>query len=185
VGGPSDLNRGTIVEFQTSDEFVVKSQDRDHPFMLFAYMSGSTWQPGMDGYGDPDFVVSVPTDQYMPAYVFFADPTYPETNLVLVRKVKNGKSDDVALDCAGKITGWKKVGDYEMARADLSRGNFQAQGGCNTGRHEIYSNSPFGLWVWGWGTPETTTFTQNVSYGYPGGMNVTPINTVVIPPTPK
>jgi len=28
-------------------------------------------------------------------------------------------------------------------------------------------------------------FTANVSYGYPGGMNVTPINDVVIIPTPK
>jgi len=34
--------------------------------------------------------------------------------------------------------------------------------------------------VWGWGTPLTTTFTANVSYGYPGGMNVAPINNVVI-----
>jgi hypothetical protein len=47
------------------------------------------------------------------------------------------------------------------------------------------SNAPFGLAVWGWGTPKTSTFTQNVSYSYPGGMNVQPINTVVVPPTPK
>jgi hypothetical protein len=48
--------------------------------------------------------------------------------------------------------------------------------------------------VWGWGTPATgcvtpvddpvcgtgQVFTANVSYGYPGGMNVAPINSVVI-----
>jgi hypothetical protein len=59
------------------------------------------------------------------------------------------------------------------------------QNGCDNGRHQISSPSPFGLWVWGWGTPETSSFTANVSYGYPGGMNVQPINTVVIPPMPK
>jgi hypothetical protein len=36
-----------------------------------------------------------------------------------------------------------------------------------------------------WGSPETKFFTANVSYGYPGGMNVQPINQVVIPPMPK
>ena len=64
-------------------------------------------------------------------------------------------------------------------------GNFQNVGNCSTGRHEITSKSPFGLWVWGWGTPETTQATTNVSYGYPGGMNVQPINQVVILPTTK
>jgi hypothetical protein len=39
--------------------------------------------------------------------------------------------------------------------------------------------------VWGWGTPETTSFTANVSYGYPGGMNVQAINPIIIPPTAK
>jgi hypothetical protein len=40
-------------------------------------------------------------------------------------------------------------------------------------------------WLRGWGTPETSTFTERVSYGYPGGMNVKPINQVVIPPMPE
>jgi hypothetical protein len=52
------------------------------------------------------------------------------------------------------------------------------------------SDGPFGLWVWGWGTPLTQPngmgiFTENVSYGYPAGMNVQPINQVVIPPNPR
>ena len=67
----------------------------------------------------------------------------------------------------------------EPRRHKDATGNFTAVGQCNNGRHEIKSDAPFGLWVWGWGTPVTTTFTQNVSYGYPGGMNVAPINTVI------
>jgi hypothetical protein len=187
VGGPATINRGQMVDFITDQPFVVKSQDTDHPFMLFTYMSGSTWPVLSDtsGYGDADFVISVPPQQYMSNYVFFADPTYPETNLVVVR-AKNGSSfADVSLDCAGNLTGWQPVGDYEWTRIDLISHNFQGQGNCSTGRHVMQSTGRFGLWVWGWGTPETSTFTENVSYGYPGGMNVQPINQVVIPPVPK
>lgn len=68
---------------------------------------------------------------------------------------------------------------------DLITGDFQPVGSCSTGRHEIKSDAPFGLWIWGWGTPETTSQTAWVSYGYPGGMNVQPINQVVVPPVPK
>jgi hypothetical protein len=188
VGGPATLQRGEVVEVITGQPFVVTSQDGDHPFLMFAYMSGSQWGMLSDngGYGDVDFVISVPPDQYLSRYVFFADPTYPETNLVIVRS-KDGDGDfhDVELDCAGVLANWQPVGDYEWTRVDLITGDFQNVGNCSTGRHEIFSEGRFGLWVWGWGTPLTSTFTANVSYGYPGGMNVQPINDVVIPPTPK
>jgi hypothetical protein len=195
VGGPSTINAGQTADFITDVPFVVKSQDKDHPFMLFAYMSGSTWEPinppgAPTGYGDADFVISVPPDQYMTDYVIFADPTYPETNLVVVRSKNGNGFEDVTLDCAGTLTGWQPVGEYEWTRVDLERANpstgqFEGVGNCSTGRHEIKSKGRFGLWVWGWGTPDTSSFTENVSYGYPGGMNVQPINTVVIPPQPK
>jgi hypothetical protein len=196
VGGPQMLGAGQVADFTTDQPFVVKSQDAKHPFLMFAYMSGSTW-PQLSvtpGYGDPDFVLSVPPQQYLSDYVFFADPTYPETNLVVVRGPNAMMGfDDVTLDCAGTLTGWQPVGAYEWTRIDLIRHNFQGQNGCTTGRHEIKSTTPFGLWVWGWGSPETSNgtcnpgpnFTCHVSYGYPGGMNVQAINQVVIPPTAK
>jgi hypothetical protein len=187
VGGPATLDQGTIAEFVTGTPFVVSSQDEDHPFLLFAYMSGSQWPMLSDsgGHGDVDFAVSVPPEQYMSHYVFFTDPTYPETNLVVVRAPVDGQFRDVTLDCAGVLTGWQPVGSYEWTRVDLITGNFQGVGACSTGRHEISSEGTFGLWVWGWGSPLTTSFTANVSYAYPGGMNVQPINEVVIPPVPR
>lgn len=187
VGGPVTLAQGEVVEFVTATPFVVESQDKDHPFILFNLMVGGAFQAGLAGYGDADSVISVPPEQYMSTYVFFADPTYPETSLVLVRsKAKSdGKFKDVELDCAGAVGGWTPVGDYEWTRVDLITGDFQPVGNCSTGRHEIKSDAPFGLWIWGWGTPKTTTQTAWVSYGYPGGMNVQPINQVVVPPVPK
>jgi hypothetical protein len=180
VGGPATLRRGESVTFETGTPFVVLSQDRDHPFMLFVYMSGSTYVTS--GYGDPDFVLVVPTEQYLSRYVFFADPTFPETNLVIVRnRALDGAFKDVVLDCAGPLQGWQPIDSLlEYTRVDLSTGNFQPVGGCSTGRHSIESDAPFGVWVWGWGSPLASTPTRNSSYGYPAGMNVSLINDVEV-----
>jgi hypothetical protein len=140
--------------------------------------------------GDPEFVNVVPGKQYLESYVFFTDPTYPETDLVFIRaKANDNTFKDVTLDCAGVLTGWMPIGtsgSYEYTRFDLVRHNFAKQGTCDNGRHEAHSDATFGLTVWGWGNNETGSFyTQAVSYGYPAGESVKPINTVVIPPTPR
>ena len=168
--------------------------------MVFTYMNGSgniANAGGPAGYGDPDFVRIVPGPQYMKRYVFFTDPTYPETNLVVVRKKGKTGFADVTLDCAGKLGGFTPVGsdgNYEFTRVDLSRHNFEAQGSCDNGRHEMFSDERFGVWVWGWGSPETrpgesapcdNTQPNNscdVSYAYPAGMSLQPINPVHITP---
>jgi len=186
VGGPSTVNQGDVIEFETGTPFVVKSQDADHPFLLVGYMTGASGVTPSSGYGDADFVRTVPTDQYLARYVFFTDPTYPETNLVVTRKRQNGTFSDVTLDCAGTLGGWQTVdADHEYTRIDLVRHDFQPQGGCDNGRHEMSSDAPFGLTVWGWGTPETSDYTGYVSYGYPAGQNVQTLTTVVVPVQPK
>jgi hypothetical protein len=195
VGGPTTLGRGQVVEFVTSTPFVVKSQDDTHPFILFEHMSSNGWDfmtYDMIYVGDPDSVLAVPPNQFLTDYVFFADPTYPVTNLVVVRKKLNGAFADVDLDCAGVLGGWQPVGDYQYTRVFLNQGNFEPVGKCDTGRHEMKSQAPFGLWVWGWGGPWTGdprnggldggVITQSVSYAYPAGMNVAPINDVIVPP---
>jgi hypothetical protein len=203
AGAPATLDLGQAVEFNTDQPFVVKSQDEDHPFLVFTYMNGSSTlanQGAPAGYGDPEFVRIVPGLQYLKRYVFFTDPTYPETNLVVVRRKGQNGFADVNLACAGTLTGFQPVGSsgtYEYARIDVSRHNFEPQGNCDNGRHEMSSTEPFGLWVWGWGSPETrpgesmpcdNTKPDNscdVSYAYPAGENVTPINTVFVAAIPK
>jgi hypothetical protein len=200
MNAPTTLALGQVAEFRGAGPFSVKSQDAQHPFYMAAYMTGAAqFDPSQmgdmtgvaDGRGDAEFVNVVPPGEFASAYTFFTDPTYPETNLVLVRSKVNGSFADVSLDCAGNLTGWAPIGtsgNYEFTRIDLVRHNFAAQGNCNNGRHEIHSNNPFGLTVWGWGSGETGNigagfYSQYVSYAYPGGANVKPINNVVVSPT--
>ncbi len=195
-GAPTTLNQGQLATFSGTGPYVVHSQDEKHPFYVSAHMTGCSSVGSINGppegcVGDAEYVNVVPAKEFQSSYVFFTDPTYPETDLVLVRsKGGDAKFHDVTLDCAGALTGWQPVGskgDYEFTRFDLVRHNFQKQGSCDNGRHEIKSDAPFGVTVWGWGTLETgsTFYTQAVSYAYPGGMSLKPINTVVIPPVPK
>jgi hypothetical protein len=192
AGAPSTLNAGQLATFDSPGGFTVTSQDGAHPFYLSAHMTGcqETDPSETDCRGDPEFVNVIPPAQYLGKYVFFTDPTYPETDLVLVRQNVGGQGfQDVTLDCAGVLTGWTPIGaagTYEYTRIDLVRGNFVPQNGCNNGVHEIQSAAPFGLTVWGWGSAATGGsygctgcggfYTQAVSYAYPGGASVKPIN---------
>ena len=185
-GAPSTLSLGQVAEFDTNGPFLVQSQDASHPFYMSAHMTGcETTNPALDDCrGDPEFVNIVPPEQWLPTYTFFTDPTYPETNLVLTRQNKGAGFADVTLDCAGTITGWQPVDSadtIEYARIDLVTGNFMSVNGCDNGLHIAHSTQPFGLVVWGWGSAATGSFiSQAVSYAYPAGASVKPINTVVI-----
>lgn len=186
AGAPTTLAQGQVAEFWTSAPFVVESQDEDHPFYMSGHMTGcGRVNPGFnDCRGDPEYVNVIPIEQWLAEYTFFTDPTYPETTLVMTRQRKDGVFHDVQLDCAGTITGWQPLGssgDLEFAYVDMVTGNFAPVGGCNNGIHVASSNAPFGLVVWGWGSAASSSFlTQAVSYAYPAGASVKPINTVVI-----
>jgi hypothetical protein len=182
-GAPSEIASGQMMEFAATDPFYVTSQDANHPFYLSSYMTGGEKYGGI---GDPEWVNAIPTDQFLKDYVLFTDPTYSETSLVVTRaRGDNGMFANVILDCAGPLTNWKPVGQFETTVIDLVTGNFQNVGNCSNGRHEIHSDAPFGVTVWGWGTipgfPGATLYTQYVSYAYPAGAGVKPINTVEIP----
>ncbi|MFO0668974.1 MAG: IgGFc-binding protein [Polyangiaceae bacterium] len=179
-GAPVTINSGEIRQFNAPGPFVVKSQDKDHPFYVSGHMTGQSSQGADFGTGDPEFVNVIPPEQFLRSYVFMTDPTMSNTNLVIVRKKgQDGAFHAVSLDCAGDLGGFQPVGtagDYELARYDLVL-NGAENGLCGNGRHEIHSEAPFGLTVWGWDI--------TVSYAYPAGASVLPINTVVVPTKPK
>jgi hypothetical protein len=171
---PNTLGQGQILPILDPGPWVVSSQDADHPFYFAQYMTGGgyldeTKTSAIYGAGDPEFVNVIPPAQYLPGYTFFTDPTYPETNLVIVAALDAATNQfpTVNLDCAGTLTGWQPVGTkgkYQFTRLDLSTGNFQGQNGCNNGVHGIKASlegappgdaAAFGVTVWGWGSGAT------------------------------
>ena len=197
AGAPMALGRGQVVEFTSADPFVVHSQDAEHPFYLAGYMTGGM---AFDGAGDPEFVNVQPTAQFLSSYVFFTDPSYPETHLVVVRrKGSDGKFADVRLACSpAPLIGWQPLGEVEFTRVALSTGNWQpAIVGCDNGQQRMESTAPFGVTVWGWGskatgvgdpagqyphTPLPPWYTRFASYAYPAGASVGRVNQIVVIP---
>jgi len=174
-GAPTTMNAGEVATFSsgTGDAFVVRTQDVDHPIYVAAYMTGADGDgreaKNYGGRGDAEFVNVVPTGQYLNSYSFYADPTYAETSLVIVRAKSRGVFRDVWLECAGNLTGFKPVGtrgEYEYVRVDLSRergsGDKFDAGVCQYGVQRMRSEGPFTATIWGWD--------QYASYAYPGGM---------------
>jgi len=199
-GAPAVLNSGQVVEFSAPGPFVVRSQDKDFPFYMSAHMTGcgAVDLRGDNCPGDPETVNVIPPEQFLESYVFFTDPTYPETSLVVIRKRGADGFKDVELDCTGPITGWQRIGGggmYEYAWVYLVTGNFQPVGGCDNGRREAHSDAPFTITIWGWGTAATGGdisnpsipgfYSQACSYAYPAGASVKPLTQVEVPTTPE
>lgn len=192
-GAPTTMSAGQTVTFWGSvgNAFVVRTQDPDHAIYLAAYMSGGgTVQNGppdilggqdMLGKGDPEFVNVVPAGQYLSSYSFFADPTYGDTSLVVVRSKGEKGFSDVTLDCAGVLTGWQPVGtrgQYEWVRVDLAIGGGPGQTfgstTCQNGLQRMKSDGAFTATIWGWDL--------YASYAYPGGLAQRKLVTTALPP---
>ena len=186
-GAPTALGAGEMAEFETTKLFSVRSQDSDHPFVFTQYMPGTIQSGTLDDcgltpseglrcvLGDEDWLNLVPPEQFLSRYIFFTDPTYATTNLVLIRVKGEDGFSDVNVDCIGTIAGWQPVGgagQFEVADVDLVRGTVPV-GTCGTSRHEASSAGSFGILVWGtdWAS----------SYGYPAGGNLAAINEIVVP----
>lgn len=174
-GVPAMIGRGQVVDFTTSDAFVVSAQDAMHPFALAQVMPTANLvggsrpgaQDSMFGpqLGDEEFVVLFPPDQFLSRYVFFTDPTYWTTNLAVVRVRQDGAFAPVTVDCVGELSGWTAVGgseDLEVTTVDLVRAG-AGVGSCVNGGHTAESAAPFGIVVWG-----TDAY---ASYAYPAGGN--------------
>jgi hypothetical protein len=179
ANAPATLDRGQVVEIETTLPFIVAGQDTVHPFYLGQYMSGclttSGSRPGdpRGCLGDEEFVNILPPAQWLRSYVFFTDPSYTTTNLVAVRHATASGFHDVTIDCLGTIGGWQPVtiaGAYEITNVDLQR--MTPVGSCTNGRHVATSDGDFTIMVWG--------LASYASYAYPAGGNVAKINPVVV-----
>lgn len=180
-GAPLTLDRGGSAIFTSFDPFVVKSQDADHPVALFEFMSSCEFpHTAEDRDGDPEFSYVVPADQYLDNYVFYVDPTYRNSQLIVVRARTEGKGfEPVDLDCSGPLDGWVPLGTegkYEYTRFYVTKNNVPQKvgtGTCSAGRHQMKSDGAFGVTVWGTDAA--------VSYSYPGGAAIRALNEVKLP----
>lgn len=120
-------------------------------------------------HGDPELVNVVPAGQYLSAYSFYADPSYRDTSLVVVRAKSRGAFHEVSIERAGAIGDFQPIGargEYEFARVDLGTkgkpGQTSDAGVFWTGLHRMRSDGPFTATLWGWD--------RAASYAYPGGL---------------
>ncbi len=178
-GAPTIVGPGQAIDFETTQAFAVSSQDDDHPFYLGQIMPGCMVAGNPGNIGDEEFVNLFPPAQFLSKYVFFTDPTYPNTNLVFVRMAMTSGFKEVELACHGTLTGWTDVGTsgkFQMTSIALIQGGVP-NGACTNGPQTAESEGPFGIMVWGldWFS----------SYAYPAGGSVAPINEVVVPPVPE
>lgn len=185
AGAPTTLAPGQSATFEATQSFTVKSQDAAHPFYIAQMMAGCTFTEGFLGFGsvtgpgDEEFVNVLPPAQFLQRYVFFTDPTY-DTTLLMITRVKGSTGfKDVTIPCVGTVSGWKPVGTsgkYEVAAVPLVN-NKVAVGTCGNGPQSAKSDGAFGVTVWG--------LSEFASYAYPAGGNVSTINTIVVPPVPR
>lgn len=188
AGAPKTVGRAEVADFFATGAFRVTSQDADHPFAMAQIMTSANVPggsrsgavvtfPGLPlALGDEEVLVMLPPGQFLSRYVFFSDPTYATTNLVLTRRKTPKGFLDVTVECLGKVTGWAPVGtsgEYEMARVDLLRANVP-NGTCANGRQLASSDGPFGLVVWGLDTYS--------SYAYAAGGNAAKLTGAVVKP---
>ncbi|MDF2693415.1 MAG: hypothetical protein K0S65_1798 [Labilithrix sp.] len=176
LGAPETLAAGERVTFMTSELVSVRSQDEAHPFHVSVYMTGQAY----GGIGDPEFVNVVSSAQFLDRYVFFADFTFADTSITLVRKKTAKGFSPVRLACSGEITDWKPLGnrgDYEYAWVQLTRNHATVKRDdgteCGYGLHVAESDGPFGVTVWG--------VDSYASYGIPGGSGLRPLTNIQVP----
>lgn len=182
TGVPQRLEQGQVAVFETNSFFSVRSQDAEHPFVFTEYMPTVPVPDGAQPVtcsgrlGEEDWLNLVPTQQYLSHYVFFSEPTYTTTNLVMVRQKGPSGFQDVELDCLGTVNGWQPVGSqgvFEVAHVDLVRFGMAVKE-CATPRHVARSDGAFGVTVWGTDC--------SASYGYAAGGDFGPVNDVMVMP---
>jgi len=169
---PVEIGPGTVVEIETTDRFVVESQDEQHPFLL---LEGTRRAVGTTSDIFYESVPAVSLEQFVSGQIFYTVPGFEKGHLVVVREAdRGGVFHPVELDCLGAITGWESIdaaGHYQYALVDTPLFDFDKQTTvCELGRRSMRSTAPFGVTVWGWRGAQT--------YAYPAAAGLRVLNQV-------
>jgi hypothetical protein len=146
-GTPVVLDRGEFFEFTTTESVIFTG---DGGFMPVQYLEG---QDGGAGTGDPAAYQMVPSQQFIPRYVFVTGTGYSE-NYVQVIRPQGGA--EVFVDGV-LVTDYYAIGNYQVSDWPVAEG-----------AHSADSEDPFGIIQVG--------YTGVTSYAYPGGLALGFIN---------
>lgn len=164
VAGPFSLNAGEWTEFSLMDHAVLTS---DQPFYVGQYLRSSGSGECNDE-GDPAFILQVPTEQYRNDYVFLTPETYTTDYLAIIAP----PAANVTLDGQSVNVSQTEVGTSGFSVTTLVL--------TPDGPHRLESDEKAGIIVYGFGGPSGAdpNGVINVSYGYPGGLDLQRINPV-------
>jgi hypothetical protein len=161
VHAPVTLARGEYVEFESSDDFLAEGTG---PMLLAQYLMGEG--DDMSSIGDPSMGLAVPIEQFRTEYNFLSPEDYQD----LGPRQRGQNWVDLIVPAGAsawldgvEYTDFAPVGDtgYGVARIQVSGGS-----------HALIGSEKIGITCYGYG--------NYTSYLYPGGLNVDPINTVII-----
>ncbi len=162
IAGPVTLNAGEFVETTTMQSVEITS---DRPVMVGQFLRSSNGIE-CDDEGDPAFILQVPVDQFRRDYIFLTPPTY-DTDYVDILAPAGAI---VTLDGNPVTLTPTPVGATSFSLTSVVIAD---------GPHVVQSNEPVGVMVYGYGGPgSASSNTQNVSYGYPAGLDLAPINPI-------
>jgi IgGFc binding protein len=154
------LNAGEWVDFESREHFELHAKK---PVMVGQFLAAADapW-PGKDdedaGIGDPAFILLVPTEQFRTDYVFLAPDKYAQNYVTIVLPTGvDLQFDGVTVD-EGSLEDLG-LGDHRVARFLIE-----------PGPHVVRAEAPVGVYVYG--------YDRYVSYGYPAGLDLAPINPV-------
>ncbi len=145
------LNRGEYVEFISGADFEISATS---PILVGQYMQGSR-SPGGASIGDPAFTLAVPIEQWRQDYIVLTPNAYERGDFI---NVIAREGTEVMLD-GNVIGGWTPVGNGTFVASKVTVAD---------GPHTLLSDATFTVIAYG--------YDSDVSYAYPGGLNLEVIN---------
>lgn len=161
-GGPYTLQAGEHVELALTEPVALQASG---PVLVGSFMASSQGGSCNDE-GDPAFTLQVPSDQFRNQYVFLTPPTYTRDFVDVIAPM----GANVVLDDQVQVLSTVAIGGTDFTLTSIL---------IDDGTHVLQSSEPVGILVYGYGGPSgSPDGVVNVSYAYPGGLDLAPINPI-------
>ncbi len=164
-GAPALVDAGETVRFQTNEPFTVTSPDPGKSFALTQFLLSNQAINQFGQPGDPAMIALPAVAQFQTRYVFLVPDGYTANYVTVVRVAgADVTRDGVSVAAAN----WRPLGsldgvDYEYVALSVP-----------PGAHLVESDEPCGI--------VSVGYSQDVSYGYPGGSGLEIISEPPPPP---